>query len=242
MARGFRTVSGIMTNAPLTVHELRRRWKPQKERLHDLDADHPNPVRFHRACSWLQRVEQLRVNNERDLALLGQWIALNALYGQWDERAREPVGDQACLRIFFDRILALDVEGQVKGVLVQQKRLVMTILDDEYLSRFFWQEPCRKRAGQSKKVKYDAQTWYQQDNWTLLLDRLVERIYLLRCQLVHGASTYNSSLNRVTLGRCITMMGHLLPAVLLVWIDHGADEDWGKMCYPPLREAIVMRR
>ncbi len=164
---------------------------------------------------------------------------MNALYGQWDEDVREPVADHACLRIFFDRILALDANEQVKGVLIQQKKLIMSIFEDEYLSRFFWQEPGAKRAGQSKKVKYDAQTWYQQGNRTLLLDRLVERIYLLRCQLVHGASTYNSSLNRVSLGRCITMMGHLLPAILLVWIDHGADEDWGTMCYPPQHGAAV---
>jgi hypothetical protein len=29
------------------------------------------------------------------------------------------------------------------------------------------------------------------------------------------------------------MLGHLLPAMLQVWIDHGADEDWGPLCYPP---------
>ena len=27
------------------------------------------------------------------------------------------------------------------------------------------------------------------------------------------------------------MMQRLLPALLGVWIDHGADEDWGPMCY-----------
>ena len=29
------------------------------------------------------------------------------------------------------------------------------------------------------------------------------------------------------------MMGHLLPAVLLVIINHGAQQNWGPMCYPP---------
>ena len=24
------------------------------------------------------------------------------------------------------------------------------------------------------------------------------------------------------------------PALLLVWIDHGSDDDWGAMCYPPM--------
>lgn len=30
------------------------------------------------------------------------------------------------------------------------------------------------------------------------------------------------------------MMGLLMATFLLVWIDHGADEDWGIMCYPPV--------
>ena len=56
----------------------------------------------------------------------------------------------------------------------------------------------------------------------------------MRCQLAHGAATYGGKLNKTSLRRSVTMMGHLLPAVLLVWIDHGAREDWGTMCYPPL--------
>jgi hypothetical protein len=55
----------------------------------------------------------------------------------------------------------------------------------------------------------------------------------MRCQLVHGAATYGGQLNRTSLRHCVTMLGHLLPAVLLVLINHGADEDWGIMCYPP---------
>ena len=30
------------------------------------------------------------------------------------------------------------------------------------------------------------------------------------------------------------MLGHLIEAVVMVVADHGADEDWGTMCYPPL--------
>jgi hypothetical protein len=30
------------------------------------------------------------------------------------------------------------------------------------------------------------------------------------------------------------MMGLLLPTFLLVWIEYGADEDWGILCYPPV--------
>ena len=72
----------------------------------------------------------------------------------------------------------------------------MSLLEDEYLSRFFWQEPSAKRAGQSKKAKYNAQSWYVERRWTMVLDHLLERVYLMRCQLVHGAATHGGKLNR----------------------------------------------
>ena len=118
--------------------------------------------------------------------------------------------------------------------LTEHKRLVMSLLEDEDLSSFFWQEPTAKRAGQSRKAKYNAQSWYIERRWCMILDQLLERVYLMRCQLVHGAATYGGKLNRTSLRRCVMMMQRLLPALLLVWIDHGSDEDWGPMCYPPL--------
>jgi hypothetical protein len=119
-------------------------------------------------------------------------------------------------------------------MLTEQRELVMTLLDDEYLSRFFWEEPSEIRAAKSKKPKFDARTWYLDHRWGMILDRIVERIHLFRCQLVHGAATHGGKLNRESLGRCIEMLRHLLQAVLLVIIDHGANKDWGTMCYPPM--------
>lgn len=223
-----------MSESP-TVRDLRRRWKPHKNRLNEINGEHPTNVRFHRACSWLQRAEQVEDDADLDFALLAQWIAFNALYGQWDEGQRAPLADQMCWRVYLERMLELDLTGFVAAFLADNKPQVLSVLGDEYLSRFFWQEPNRRRAGQSKKAQFDARTWYLDGNWTLILDRLIERVYLLRCQLVHGAATYSGSLNRTAVSRCSIMMGRLLPAFLSVWIEHGSDEDWGIMCYPPLR-------
>lgn len=135
-----------MYEAICTVRDLRRRWKPHKERLLQSDPQHPTPVRFHRACSCLQRVEQVDCVEDADFCLLGQCIAFNALYGQWDEESREPLQDGKCWRAFLDRILTLDSDGRIRGVLAKHKRLAMTIFEDEYLSRFFWEEPGVIRA------------------------------------------------------------------------------------------------
>jgi hypothetical protein len=217
-----------------TVRDLRHRWKPHKERLQAAKGEQATSIRFHRACSWMARVEQMPDGQDHDLGLVSLWIALNSLYGQWDACKREPLPDRESWRAFVDRMLKLDCDGYVAGALQEHKRLVISLLDDEYLSGFFWQEPSAFRAKQSRKAAYSAQTWYIEQRWTMVLDEILNRVYVMRCQLVHGAATYGGKLNRTSLKRCVLMMQRLLPALLLVWIDHGADEDWGPMCYPPM--------
>ncbi|MFP4144194.1 MAG: hypothetical protein ACLFV3_03540, partial [Phycisphaeraceae bacterium] len=177
----------------MTVRDLRRQWKPVKQRLSEQEKSHPTNIRFHRACSWLQQAEELG-EEQLDLVLVARWIAFNSLYGQWDEEKREPAPERESWRTFLDRILALDAEGRLEKLLLEHKRLVMALLGDEYLSRFFWEDPGERQAGKARKVKFDARTWYLEKRWAIVLDRLIERIYLLRCQIMHGAATCGSRL------------------------------------------------
>lgn len=218
----------------LTVRDLRRRWKPHKERLHQIQPDHPTTIRFHRSCSWLDQSQALIEGTHYDLALINQWIAFNALYGQWNPDNNEPCPDRESWRRFCNVILEIDHTQDVEATLTEHKRLVMTLLDDEYLSSFYWKEPSEKRARQAKKSKFDARTWYLEKRWLMILERCLERVYLLRCQLIHGAATYGGKLNRTSLRRCVMMLACLLPAMLKVFADRGADRDWGLLCYPPM--------
>jgi hypothetical protein len=217
-------------SSSLTIRDLRRLWKPHKERL----GSHPTAIRFHRACSWLARTEKLDPAADSDLILLSQWIALNCLYGRWDATRREPCADRESWRSFFSRVLRLDAQSRLAGVLIDHKRLVVSLLEEEYLSQFFWRDPGHNSKQQARYRAQKAHARYVEKAWTLILDELVDRIYFLRCQLVHGAATYGGKLNRIALRRSSQMLGHLLPAVLLVYVEHGADEDWGQLCYPPI--------
>lgn len=221
-----------------SVRELRHRWKPQKQRLLQETPDHPTTVRFHRACSWLQRVEELPAGADDDLALISQWVAFNALYGRWDTVSLQPAGDRESWHAFLDRIFQLDQKQELAEVLQTHKPLVMSLLEDPYLSRYFWQEPSEARANKSKRCMFDARTWYLQGHWGAILDHLMERIYLQRCQLMHGAATYGGRLNRKSLRNCVKMLALVLSAILTVVAEYGADEDWGEMCYPPLKPGL----
>ena len=223
------------------VHHLRRLWKTHKERLLSIREDHATPIRFHRACSWLSRVESME-DDDIDFALIAQWIALNSLYGQWDHGNRSPVADRECWRVFIDRIVDLDSDGRISELLQEHRPLVMSLFEDPYLSGLFWQDPTQERVGAAKRTRYSAQTWYFEKSWKLILENVVERVYLIRCQLIHGAATFGSKLNRRSLKNCSQMMMHLLPAIMLVLVEHGADEDWGIMCYPPITSMATARK
>jgi hypothetical protein len=176
-----------------------------------------------------------------DLRFLCQWVAFNALFGQWNQALQEPVAENQCWRTFVVRMVKRDQGGQIATALTHNRPLVMSIFEDEFLSRHFWQEPTGKGDGHSRKTMFNARTWFIERRWLLILERLFERMHFLCCQMVHGASTFKGSLNRAAIDRCSQAMDHLLRAFLRVWIDFGSDEDWGPLCYPPLKQKAGAR-
>jgi hypothetical protein len=231
------------------VISLRRRWKPTKERLVQEGAHEGVRIRIHRACSWMQRVEELEQADaalaaaeaaaynaaRHDDQLILRWIAFNSLYGRWDEERREPQPDFETVRDFVGQLLPLDADRLLGAVLDEHRDLVMAIMEDGYVTKHFWKDPTPEALRKAGNAIYRAQSWYVEGRLSLILTTLLQRIYLLRCQLVHGAASRNGKLNRESVDRCSTMLGHLLPAFLLVIIDHGWKEDWGPLCYPPVR-------
>jgi hypothetical protein len=143
----------------MNVRALRSRWKPIKESFSREHTNHPTPIRFHRACSWLQQAEAMQ-NDDPDMTLTCQWIAFNALYGQWDERACEPMADRVSWRQFLGKIITLDRDQVIAAILVEHKNLVMSILDDAYLGSYFWRDPSTWRARNTTRDRRDASMWY----------------------------------------------------------------------------------
>ena len=64
-----------------------------------------------------------------------------------------------------------------------------------------------------------------------VLDIVLSRVYTLRNQLLHGGSTWNSSVNRDQLRDCAKFMEYLVPVVIEIMMDN-AGEVWGQPCYP----------
>ena len=224
-----------------TIRDLRRDWKPHKKLLSKTypDGSH-TAIRFHRACSWIAEVEKLGATEggefaDIDKALIYQWIAFNALYCQWNEDDNIPKKDISSWREFIGKIVKLDADELFKQVLLESREQVEAIFNNQFLSNYFWRDPTELTAKQSRKDLYSSHTWYLEQNWTSILDQLVRRIYLQRCQLIHGAATYNSSENRDSVALCTEVLDHIVRASMLVYVRYGAYKEWGTLCYAPVK-------
>ena len=109
---------------------------------------------------------------------------------------------------------------------------ILRLIDDKYLMTAFWTQGERaakhaaKESGQAN-VLFGTPKMFQVFRW------LFDRLYVMRVQVFHGASTKGSSLNRKALQRSATVLMVLLREFLSVMIGGGLGEEWGAVCFAP---------
>ncbi|MBH58728.1 MAG: hypothetical protein CMJ82_16270 [Planctomycetaceae bacterium] len=131
-------------------------------------------------------------------------------------------------------LLELDEDEHVAFVIRRQDRRIHEMFASKYLNRKNWRKHEIKDHDQRDQSVLAYQQWRQTQNWARIFDGLLDRIYLIRCQMVHGGATYNSGKNRRSVNDCNVVLNELINAVCMILIDKGTDHDWGIMCYPPL--------
>lgn len=225
----------------LTTTSLINRWQPTKGRLKRTGATHPLALRMHRSLSWLQAADRQESARDDDAALIFRWIAFNALYGVWNESAREPEADVFSWKRFLKQVLAKDCAGCLQACLATNQSRVYQAFQNKFLNQYFWRTLHQNRSFSVTRNRFRAEQFYRDGNWQLLLEELLECIYLLRCQVVHGAATHCSRLNRNAISLCSELMDHLLKAILTVVIDHGLTMSWDRVCYPPVEPGEAHR-
>ena len=195
------------------------------------EANQGFSIRVWRATSWLQRAESLDAIDVEG-RFISCWIGFNALYGRTDDRHR-PWGDRESLGAFLAKVWNLDCTGDLRRILGKRQAVVLRLLDNKFLSSVYWEGSGAKAARQINKEVKNAILTYMKPNRLRILRLLFERLYVMRNQVFHGASTKGSYLNRRTLSASANILMDLLPACLAIMIENGASEDWGGICFPP---------
>ena len=191
-------------------------------------------VRIHRAISWLARAE--RETDDPDAAFIFLWIALNAAYAhEFGFEERELVQ----IRRFIAVLVEHDREQRLHAVLFRQfSGPIRTLIDNRFVYEPFWRA-LREHDGSgrweqqfndSRKIAMRAVLDKRVD---ILLQVILDRLYMLRNQLVHGGTTWASSVNRAQLRDGVAILGTLVPVIMALMVEM-KDFDLGQEAFPAL--------
>ena len=213
----------------MTAQTLQRKLKALQGQLSEVHA-----IRLHRAISWIKAAEEQEKN--QDLRLICLWVAANSLYAM-DEARFEAMAERERFADFVDRLVALDTEERLYNLLWNKfSGPVRLLVENKYVYSPFWDfqrgEARDWEKGFTRSIA-DANKALSNKNVNYLLRIVLDRLYVLRNQLIHGGATYKSSVNRAQVRDGGNLLTALLPVIIELMMIN-SKSPWGKIYFPPL--------
>ena len=210
-----------------------------KQRELRKDFDESLGLRVHRALSWLARAEQ--EDEDMDARFIFLWIGFNAAYAsELEDRAQ--FSERGLFGKFIQRIVDMDQQERLYNLMWREfSQSIRLLIDNPYIYQPFWDYHNGNITEGDWKERFErhklhAHRALSQHNTSQLLLIVLERLYTLRNQLVHGGATWNSSVNREQLRDGANILHKILPVIIDIMMDSGKTM-WGSPCYPVI-EAI----
>lgn len=194
-------------------------------------------LRVHRALSWLNKSEQC--NDDQDSQFIFLWIAFNAAYAQDTEVLRHT--ESEAFSKFISKLIELDNKGDFSNLIwLQFSSTIRVLLDNKYVYQPFWdyqngkitESEWKERFNKAKSAASHALSNKSTD---VVICIVLQRLYTLRNQIIHGGATWNSSANREQIRDGVAFLSELLPIIVDVMMDN-PDTLWGDANYPLISE------
>lgn len=209
-------------------------YQPLKEKQRLIRDSFPEnlALRVHRALSWLNKSEQC---GDLDSQFIFLWVSFNAAYAQ----------DTECLTLnetqsftqFLEKLNLLDQKKRIYNLLWNEfPNSIRVLLDNKFVFQPFWsfhnghiaEQEFKDKLSEAKKFANFALA----NNETAKLASIVlQRLYTLRNQLMHGGATWNSSANREQLKDAVQFLSQLVPYIIDIMMEN-PKELWGDAHYP----------
>jgi hypothetical protein len=209
---------------------LRARYREAADRYPE-----PYRVRLHRALSWLDRA--CHEADDPDARFIFLWIAFNAAYAH---EFGDTASERSVLEAFFARVVEADAEGRIHGLLYSRfTGPIRTLIDNRYVYWPFWRalRDHDSSGGWEEsfaKAKQAAMLSLMNRDTVRLLCIVFDRLYVLRCSLVHGGATWNSKVNRAQIQDGVRLLESLLPAMLELMVANPGLE-LGAIAFPVVK-------
>ena len=216
--------------------------KKESEKFKEFKEKESFLLRHRRAISWLNRAQKMEkdeksTDKELDTQFIFLWIGFNALY------AREPkkdLGGMAEMEKYFDNLLKCPEKPKdniYKIINCVLKENIKSLQENKYISKDHW-----NMAMDRRKEKEDIQFPGWKINVTQEILRCVfQRLYVLRNQLMHGASTWGKTDNKDQLIHGAKVMHYLLPIFIEFMLKSPKNKwkAWGEIWYPRVDDVGV---
>ena len=213
----------------MTSQTLKRKLKALEGQLSEIHA-----IRIHRALSWLKAAEEQEKN--QDLRLLSLWISMNSLYAM-DELRFERMQERERFAEFINRLVDCDNESRLYHVLWNKfSGPIRLLVENKFVYGPFWDNLRGEGRDWEKGFQQsiaDANQALSKKNVPYLLRIVLDRLYVLRNQLIHGGATYKSQVNRAQVRDGGNILLALLPVVIELMMQH-PNNDWGNIYFPPV--------
>ncbi len=209
---------------------LRDNWTSKNARL--------NAVRVHRALSWIKAAEE---NTNNNIAFISLWIAFNSLYGSGEESNQKHCPERRSFKDFFAKVIPLDKEGYISTeIWTQYTNLFKNFISNKYVCEAFWlwQNNEINEAEFIRRFELDitiSKKAMGSQESVKFLGILFDRMYILRNQIFHGASTFDSNVNKEQLDLAVKILHRIIPVLVDILMDN-PEENWGTIAYPVVNE------
>jgi len=214
----------------MTSQTLKRKLKALEGQLSEIHA-----IRIHRALSWLKAAEEQEKN--QDLRLLSLWISMNSLYAM-DELRFERMQERERFAEFINRLVDCDSESRLYHVLWNKySGPIRLLIENKFVYGPFWDNQRGVSRDWEKGFKQsinDANLALAAKNIPYLLKIVLDRLYVLRNQLIHGGATYKSQVNRAQVRDGGNILYALIPIMTELMMLH-PKSDWGMIYFPPIK-------
>ena len=214
-------------------------WKGQYKELKAYQRAHREnfptalSLRTHRALSWLDRAEQ---GSDPDSRFIFLWIAFNAAYAN-ELPNRRDFSERRLLLQFLNRLIDSD-DNQLlyKAIWDQFPKSIRLLINNRYVFQPFWDYQNRLISEDEWRHMFERSTSSANRalgrmNTKKVVAIVFDRLYVLRNQIVHGGSTWNSAVNRNQVEDGAQILGLVVPIIIHLMMTN-PNQLWGDPCYP----------
>lgn len=197
-------------------------------------ADQNHTIRLHRAVSWYKAAVNAEVD---DIGFINLWISFHACHFVDDENIG--LSDQSSFREYIEKVVEFDHKGDLYRCLWQRySGPVKALIKNPYVFSPFWQS---QRTGSNDWQKsfeissVAALNALSRGNVKDLLIIVLDRLYVLKQQVLQGGATYLSKVNRDQIQDGSKILLELIPIFIEIMLVNYND-DWGDLAYPVINK------